>query len=48
MKVYFITAFEDYNEEFEQSFPELDERKRFVRKPKANEDLVKHEAAILG
>jgi DNA-binding NtrC family response regulator len=48
MKVCFITAFEDYNEEFKQSFPELDERKCFVRKPKAIEDLVKHVAAILG
>jgi two-component system, OmpR family, response regulator ChvI len=48
MKVCFITAFEDYNEEFKHSFPELDERKCFVRKPKAIEDLVKHVAAILG
>ena len=48
MKVCFITAFEDYNEEFKQSFPELDERKCFVRKPKAIEDLVKRVAAILG
>jgi DNA-binding NtrC family response regulator len=48
MKVCFITAFEDYNEEFKQSFPELDEKKCFVRKPKAIEDLVKHVAAILG
>lgn len=32
MKVCFITAFEDYNEEFKHSFPELDERKCFVRK----------------
>ena len=48
MKVCFITAFDDYNEEFKQSFPELDERKCFVRKPKAIEDLVKHVAAILG
>jgi DNA-binding response OmpR family regulator len=47
-KVCFITAFEDYNEEFKQSFPELDEKKCFVRKPKAIEDLVKHVAAILG
>jgi DNA-binding NtrC family response regulator len=48
MKVCFITAFEDYNEEFKQSFPELDEKKCFVRKPKAIEDLVKHVAAIQG
>src|SRR5919202_2603878 len=48
MKVCFITAFDDYNEEFKQSFHELDERKCFVRKPKAIEDLVKHVAAILG
>lgn len=48
MKVCFITAFEDYDDEFKQSFPELDESKCFVRKPKAVEDLVKHVATILG
>jgi hypothetical protein len=48
MKVCFITAFEDYNYEFRQSFPQLDEAKCFVRKPKAIEDLVKHVATILG
>ena len=48
MNVCFITAFEDYNEEFNHSFPELDERKCFVRKPKAIEDLVKHVPAIIG
>ena len=48
MKVCFITAFEDYNDEFKQSFPELDESKCFVRKPKAVEDLVKHVATIMG
>jgi DNA-binding response OmpR family regulator len=48
MKVCFITAFEDYNDEFKKSFPELDETKCFVRKPKAVEDLVKHVATILG
>ena len=47
MEVYFITAFEDYSEEFKQPFPELNETKCFVRKPKAIEDLVKH-MAILG
>ena len=41
MKVCFITAFEDHNDEFRQSFPQLDEAKCFVRKPKAIEDLVK-------
>jgi FixJ family two-component response regulator len=29
MKVCFITAFEDYNKKFKQSFPELDEKKCF-------------------
>ena len=48
MKVCFITAFEDYDDEFKQSFPELDESECFVRKPKAVEDLVKHVATILG
>jgi DNA-binding response OmpR family regulator len=44
----FITAFEDYREEFKVSFPDLEEAKYFIRKPKAIEDLVKHVAAILG
>ena len=44
----FITAFEDYLEEFKESFPELEEAKYFIRKPKAIEDLVKHVASILG
>jgi DNA-binding response OmpR family regulator len=48
VKVCFITAFEDYREEFNESFPILDEAKYFIRKPKAIEDLVNHVAAILG
>ena len=44
----FITAYEDYREEFKESFPELEEAKYFIRKPKAIEDLVKHVATILG
>jgi two-component system response regulator ChvI len=44
----FITAFEDYRDEFKESFPELEEAKYFIRKPKAIEDLVKHVATILG
>jgi two-component system, OmpR family, response regulator ChvI len=48
MEVCFITAFEDYREEFKGSFPELEEAKYFIRKPKAIEDLVKHVATILG
>jgi DNA-binding NtrC family response regulator len=44
----FITAFEDYREEFKESFPMLDEAKYFIRKPKAIEDLVNHVATILG
>jgi two-component SAPR family response regulator len=43
----FITAFEDYREEFKESFPMLDEAKHF-RKPKAIEDLVNQVATILG
>ena len=46
-KVCFITAFEDYREEFKESFPMLDEFKYFIRKPKAIEDLVNHVATIL-
>jgi two-component system, OmpR family, response regulator ChvI len=48
INVCFITAFEDYHKEFKESFPELDEVKCFVRKPKAVEDLVKRVASILG
>src|ERR671938_580489 len=48
IEVCFITAYEDYREEFTESFPELEEAKYFIRKPKAIEDLVKHVAAILG
>jgi two-component system, OmpR family, response regulator ChvI len=43
----FITAFEDYREELKESFPELEEAKYFIRKPKAIEDLVQHVATIL-
>jgi DNA-binding NtrC family response regulator len=48
IEVCFITAFEDYHDEFKESFPELDDAKYFIRKPKAIEDLVKHVATILG
>ena len=48
VKVCFITAFEDYREEFRETFPLLDEFKYFIRKPKAVEDLVNHVATILG
>ena len=48
VKVCFITAYEDYHKEFKESFPELDEAKYFIRKPKAVEDLVNHVSAILG
>jgi two-component system, OmpR family, response regulator ChvI len=44
----FITAYEDYREEFKESFPMIDEAKYFIRKPKAIEDLVNHVATILG
>ena len=44
----FITAFEDYREEFKESFPELEEAKYFIRKPKVMEYLVRHVATILG
>jgi DNA-binding response OmpR family regulator len=48
LKACFITAFEDYRQEFKESFPGLDEVKCFIRKPKAIEDLVNHVATILG
>jgi DNA-binding NtrC family response regulator len=47
VKVCFITAYEDYRKEFKETFPELDETKRFIRKPTAVEDLVNHVSAIL-
>ena len=48
VEVCFITAFEDYREEFKESFPMLDEAKYFIRKPKAIQDLVNHVATLLG
>jgi DNA-binding response OmpR family regulator len=48
IKACFITAYEDYRQELKGSFPELDEIKCFIRKPKAIEDLVNHVATILG
>ena len=48
LKACFITAFEDYRQEFKDSFPLLDEMKCFIRKPKAIEDLVNHVSTILG
>ena len=48
VNVCFMTAFEDYRQEFKESFPMLDEIKCFIRKPNAIEDLVKHVATILG
>ena len=48
LKACFITAFEDYREEFKESFPQLDEIKCFIRKPKAIQDLVNHVSTILG
>ncbi|MDQ3839622.1 MAG: response regulator, partial [Thermoproteota archaeon] len=48
LKTCFITAFDDYRQEFKESFPQLDEMKCFIRKPKAIEDLVNHVSTILG
>jgi two-component system response regulator ChvI len=48
IEICLITAFEDYHQEFKESFPELEDAKYFIRKPKAVEDLVKHVATILG
>jgi hypothetical protein len=48
LKACFITAYEDYRQEFKESFPELDEIKCFIRKPKAIQDLVNHVTTILG
>jgi DNA-binding NtrC family response regulator len=44
----FITAYEDYRDEFKESFPMLDEAKYFIRKSKAIEDLVNHVATLMG
>jgi hypothetical protein len=43
-----LQHFEDYRQEFKESFPQLDEMKCFIRKPKAIQDLVNHVATILG
>jgi DNA-binding response OmpR family regulator len=48
VEVCFITAFEDYHEEFNESFLMLNDAKYFIRKPKAIEDLVNCVATILG
>jgi two-component system, OmpR family, response regulator ChvI len=48
VNVCFMTAFDDYRQEFKKSFPMLDELKCFIRKPNAIEDVVKHVATILG
>jgi DNA-binding NtrC family response regulator len=48
LKACFITAYEDYRQEFKESFPQLDEMKCFIRKPKAIQDLVNHVATFLG
>ncbi len=47
VKACFITAYEDYHQEFNETFPLLDEIKCFIRKPKAIEDLVTHVATML-
>ena len=36
IKAYFITAYEDYRQEFKESFPELDEIKCFIRRHQSN------------
>jgi two-component system, OmpR family, response regulator ChvI len=49
VEVCFITAFEDYHEEFKESFAMLNDAKyTIIRKAKAIEDLVNHIATILG
>ena len=47
VKVCFMTAFDDYRQEFKKSFPMLDEIKCFIRKPNAIEDLVNHVATMV-
>jgi two-component system, OmpR family, response regulator ChvI len=48
VEVCFITPFEDFRKEFNESSQMLDEPKCFIRKPKAIEDLVNHVANLLG
>lgn len=43
----FITSFEEYRQGFNESFPEFNEIKCFIGKPKAVEDLVNHLTTIL-
>jgi DNA-binding NtrC family response regulator len=47
VNVCFMTAFDDYRQEFKKSFPMLDELKCFIRKPNAIEDLVNHVATMV-
>lgn len=41
VKVCFITAFEDYHNEFKKLFPHLDESECYVRKPITMQDLIR-------
>ena len=41
VKVCFITAFEDYHNEFKKLFPHLEESECYVRKPITMQDLIR-------
>ena len=41
VKICFITAFEEYYDEFKKQFPYLEETECFIRKPVRVEDLIR-------
>ena len=41
VKVCFITAFEDYHNEFKKLFPHLDESECYIKKPITMQDLIR-------
>ena len=41
VKVCFITAFEDYHNEFKKLFPHLDESECYIKKPVTMQDLIR-------
>lgn len=41
VKICFITAIEEYYDEFKKQFPYLEERECFIRKPVGVEDLIR-------
>lgn len=42
VKVCFVTAFEEYYDEFKKQFPYLEEKECFIRKPVGIQDLIRN------